>query len=114
MYSTATAMDQDDIIDSSMNVDDDLDEMDESEEDVAESLVWRNDKNLPGGWMVSETRISEGKLAGTIFRRFRSPCENYFGNLPEALKFLFNNDDTTDEDIDIMKKGLYLDGWQET
>ena len=108
-------IDQDEVETSTNNVED-LDDMDvdENEEDIAVSLEWKSDKNLPEGWMLSETKISEGELAGTVFKRYRSPCDNYFGNLPDALKFLFNNDDTTDEEMDLMKKGLYLDGWQES
>ena len=92
---------------------DDLDDMevdDDSDSEIAE-LVWETDPSLPSGWTVNIFELTFGEMRGIKLKRYRSPCDNYFGNLPEVLKFM-ENSIYTEMDKSIFRNLLNDDGWE--
>ena len=89
-------------------------EYDDDEIDVKEAeLNWGPDKSIvPRGWDVNILEVKVGDMAGTRLVRYKSPCGNYFGNLPEVLKFLQDNEVYSDKDKRMFQAGLKDDGWE--
>ena len=68
------------------------------------------DSSLPVGWKVNVFELTYGEMSGIKLRRYKSPCDNYFGNLPEVLKFL-EHSVYTEADKVTFKSLLSADGW---
>ena len=85
--------------------------MDPDYEEAAE-LEWTKDSFVPRGWKVNIFDIEAGEMEGTRLTRYQSPCGNYFGNLPDVLKFLETNDTYSEFDKNLFKRGLSDDGWK--
>jgi len=84
---------------------------DDTEDDEEVGLIWEDDLFLPRGWKVATTVLSTGKCAGTVFKRYMSPCGNHFGNLADALRFLVEEGSTPESEINQLKQGLSYEGW---
>ena len=84
---------------------------DDTEDDEEVGLIWEDDLFLPMGWKVATTVLSRGKCAGTVFKRYMSPCGNHFGNLADALRFLVEEGNIQESEINELKQGLAYEGW---
>merc|ERR1719228_2642887 len=64
----------------------DIDIEDSDSEEITE-LEWETDETLPKGWKINLFELTYGEMRGVTLKRYRSPCDNFFGNLPDVLKF---------------------------
>ena len=85
---------------------------DESDSEEVTELVWETDAALPLGWKINIFELTYGEMRGVKLKRYRSPCDNYFGNLPAVLKFLETNTSYSDTVKSIFSRGLGADGWE--
>ena len=77
---------------------------------VEESLQtdWKEDYFLPDGWKTCWFRLAEKSK----FRKFMSPSGRIYQARSSAIKEMIVNNHP-EKDIEIMRKGLFSDGWVE-
>ena len=85
----------------------------ESDTEEAEQLTWNNDSLIPQGWKINTLDVKDGPTRGSRLTRYQSPCGNYFGNLPQVIKFLEVNTDYPASVKAFFKQGLKVDGWKQ-
>ena len=85
----------------------------DSDSEEAEQLNWNKNTDVPRGWKINTLDVKDGQMKGTRLTRYRSPCGNYFGNLPQVIKFLENHVQYSDEEKTFFKQGLPENGWRE-
>ena len=96
----------DDVDNEEVDGDDEAEIDNDDEESIPEELEWCSDTFLPRGWQVNIFKMP----SGTPLTRYKSPDENYFGCLPDVLKFLHQSRDEITKNV--FKRGLYEDGWE--
>merc|ERR1740129_2238896 len=84
----------------------------ESETEEADQLTWENDTMIPQGWKINTLDVKDGPMKGSRLTRYQSPCGNFFGNLPQVVKFLMVNNNYSESVRTFFKKGITDDGWE--
>ena len=69
---------------------------------------WKEDYFLPDGWKTCWFRLAEKSK----FRKFMSPSGRIYQARSSAIKEMIVNNHP-EKDIEIMRKGLFSDGWVE-
>ena len=79
---------------------------------VTSSFKWQEDKTLPPGWKMTYYTPNLKNMKGASYIKLLSPCGRCLSSRPQALRYMLATQ-SNQEDVEMMKKGLVTDGWQE-
>ena len=70
-------------------------------------IIWKPDSSLPPNWKIGLTI----GIYGQQVKKFQSPTQQVFDNRPEAIKFMIESKEFSNDDITRMQLGMSEDDW---